>query len=383
MHCKRIWLVYLLGVVLITSCGDREKGQKAIVTPEIPVVKALSRDVDLEKEFVGQVYGIVDIPVRARVEGFLDKIHFDEGSMVKKGQLLYSIDPQPYQAKVAEAQSLLAQAKIEAVHAQNELDRIKPLAEINAVSQSDLDAAIADKGAADAAVEAARANLESSSIKLGYATIHSPINGLIGKTKAKVGEFVGRDPNPVILNTVSRIDTIRVEFYITESDYLQMAREMLSRKKEGDTTKRKSMPLRLILSDGSLYEEYGYVTFIDRGVEESTGSILIQSVFPNPNRLIRPGQFARVRAIANQVKGGIIIPQRTVVEFQGKFFVMKVSEDGKVHQHPIEISGVYRDYYLVKEGLKSGDMVVIDALQKVSDGMAIQPVETDFKSKFD
>ncbi|MEE4248318.1 MAG: efflux RND transporter periplasmic adaptor subunit, partial [Kangiellaceae bacterium] len=259
----------LLSVSIFVSCSEEQPIHQAGV-PTLPVVEVTVGEVEIEKEFVGQVYGKVDIPVRARVEGFLEGIHFDEGRKVTKGQLLYTIDAQPFQANMAQAQSGLAEAKIALVKAENDYARIKPLAEAKAVSQADLDAAIAEKGAAEAAVEAAQANVKMAEIQLSYTQIASPIDGLIGKTGARVGEFVGREPNPVILNTVSRIDTMRVDFYITESDYLRFAR-LAAQQQEQERKEQAQESLKLVLSDGSVYEELGKVDFVDRGVEESTG----------------------------------------------------------------------------------------------------------------
>ena len=217
-------LLVLIVSVLISSCNEKQKQEKQ-QPQEIQVVEVIQKDVPIYSEFVGQAYGLYDIPIRARVEGFLEGIHFSEGQGVKKGQLLYVIDAQPFIADVASQQSKVAEAKTVLVNAEKELNRYKPLAERNAVSKSDLDAAQATYDAAQASVEAAKANMKMSQINLSYTRMKSPIRGVIGRTEAKVGEFVGREPNPVILNTVSRIDTIRVQFFITEGQYLRLAKE--------------------------------------------------------------------------------------------------------------------------------------------------------------
>ncbi len=191
-----------------------------MLLPEIQVINVIKKDVPLTREFLGQVYGFQDIPIRARVEGYLLGVHFEEGYPVKKGQLLYTIDSQPFETQVASMDSKVAEARTYLVNAENELARYKPLAEINAVSKSDLDAAQASRDAAVSSLDAAQANLRMSQIQLGYTRISSPINGLIGKTEARTGEFVGREPNPVILNVVSDISKIRVEFFLTEAEYL-------------------------------------------------------------------------------------------------------------------------------------------------------------------
>jgi membrane fusion protein (multidrug efflux system) len=378
----RLLLASFAVILLLMGCKKEEKNQDP-APPKVHVVKVAQDNVGLEKEFVGQVYGKVDIPIRARVEGFLEGIHFEEGRPVKKDQLLYSIDPDPFLQAVAAAESNVAAANTELTRASNDLDRIRPLAEMNALSQRDLDAAVANKEAAEAMVDAANAGLRAERIRLGYTKLYSPINGVIGKTNAKIGEFVGREPNPVILNTVSRVDSIRVEFFITEGDYLQLAKELRKERAEGKNQNRKQEALKLILSDGSVFEEDGYVDFVDRSVGEATGSVLIQSSFPNPDKLIKPGQFARVRVVVENVENGLLIPQRSVSEFQGNFFVLKVDENNKVEQAKVEITGPYKDYYLINSGLNKEDRIVFESIQQVKSGMIISPVDTVFKSQFD
>lgn len=366
----------LIGILLIfTNCG-KTSVQNAPPKPEIAVISVTEQDVPLQRDFVGQVYGLLDIPIRARVEGYLDGIHFQEGIPVKKGQLLYTIDSQPFEAEVAANQNKVAEAQTYLINAENELARYKPLAEINAVSKSDLDQVQASRDAAEASLKAAKANLEIAQIQLGYCTMRSPINGLIGKTNARGGEFVGRDPNPVILNTVSRMDTARVEFFLTEAEFLQLAREFA----EGQGQRNKEVDLRLILADGSLYDELGAVDFVDRGVDASTGSILVQATFPNSAELLRPGMFAKVRVDFETVKNAILIPQRCIMEIQGQYSVFVVDDENIVQQRQVTAASKIGDMWLINEGLEKGDKVVVDGLQKVASGMEIQPKLTEYKS---
>ena len=369
----------IVGLALaLGNCGGAE-GPKQMPPPALPVVGVTVQEVPIEKEFVGQVYGFYDIPIRARVVGYLEGIHFNEGFPVKQGQLLYTIDPQPFEQAVAAAQSQLAESKIRAINAKSDLDRIVPLAKINAVSKSDLDAANASYDAAVEGVKAANANLRISEIELSYTRIQSPINGLIGKTNAKVGEFVGQDPNPVILNTVSRIDSVRVEFFLTEADYLRFAKEAIERGLDNNEAAR---PLRLVLGDGSIYEYTGKTDFIDRDVDPETGALLVQATFPNPKGLIRPGQFAKIRAIVTNIENGLLIPQRCVTEIQGNHFVMLVGDSGVVKQQSVQLGEKYKDYWLVQEGLEKDSRIVFEGLQKVREGMKINPQDTVFQSKF-
>ncbi|MCP4268522.1 MAG: efflux RND transporter periplasmic adaptor subunit [Candidatus Brocadiaceae bacterium] len=371
---RLLGLLLVVPVILLISCN---KGGPSLPPPpqEIPVVEVIQRDVPIYREFVGQVFGEQDIPIRARVEGFLQGIHFQEGNTVKKDQLLYSIDSQPYEAEVATQQGRLAEAKTALVKAENELRRKEPVAKTGAISLIDLDAAIADRDAATATVSAAEASLRLSEIQLGYAKIYSPLQGMIGKTEADIGEFVGRFPNPVILNTVSRIDMVNVQFYLTEAEYLTLAREYIERS-DGQS---KDRIMQLILSDGSLYDETGKADFIDSHVDADTGSMLVQASFPNPDKLLRPGMYCKVKVQLKTTKGALLVPQRCVMELQGQYSVYTVNDSNKVESRQIVVGERIADLWLIEEGLNASEKVVIEGLQYVSSGVEIKPVLTEFK----
>jgi len=324
------------------------------------------------QEFVGQVYGFKDIAIRARVEGFLEGIHFQEGSAVKKGKLLYTLESQPFEADVAAKMSKVAEAKTGLAYAESDLARIRPLAQENAVSQSDLDGAVARYDASIASLKAAQANLKAAKIQLSYTKIYSPIDGIIGKTLAKVGDFVGKNPNPVILNAVSSIDTIRVEFFITESQYLEWFRYRQKQTAEG----REQQPregLELLLADGTVYGHRGKIDFVNRDVDPTTGTLLIQASFPNPDGLLRPGLFAKVKAVVNVIKDGILVPQRCITELQGLYSVMVVGQGNKIDRREINVGPTIGEFWLVLEGLKAGEKVVYEGLQLVRDGVEVNP----------
>ena len=376
--------IFLLSLFLAfsISCGEKKAPPKLIL--DIPVVTPTVKEVAIMNDFVGQTFGYFDIAIRARVEGFLVGTHFKEGSFVKKGELLYSIDPEPFKAKVAEAEGLVAEAKTNLALAKSDLDRIRPLAEINAVAQSDLDAAESKYEAAQARLEASEASLRYAKIELGYCTIRSPIEGLIGKTEAKIGDFVGREPNPVVLNAVSRIDTIQVRFSISERKYLQLARVIAAEEaqrgnKEYNTrdtkTNNERSKIYLILADGTQYEELGKFDFSDRQVDPSTGTLLLQASFPNPSSILIPGQFARIRVAIDNVKDGILIPQRCTRELQGQYQVFTVDESNIVSTQNIKVANKMDSMWLVTEGLDASSKVVFGGIQKVSPGMEINPIE--------
>ena len=353
---------------------------------DIPVFEAQQKDIPIVDEMVGQVFGLKDIPIRARVDGYVEKISFEEGSRVEKGDLLYSIDPDPYLAEVAAQESKLAEAKTMMVNAMNELERYIPLAKMNAVSKSDLDAAQASYDASVASVQAAEANLTQARIRLGYTTITAQISGMIGATEAREGEYVGREPNPVILNTLSRIDTVRVQFSISENKYLEIARNYQGERSDEEVSQevaegRVEPLIQLILADGSIFEHLGQIDFVNSQVNANTGSLLIQASFPNPSRLLRPGLYAKVRVQVRVAENAVVIPLRCLTELQGQYSVMVVGEDNIVESRPVTIGQSKDDMVLIEEGLKAGDKVVIDALQRVQSGMLVNPVPSDFESK--
>lgn len=383
VSCKYSLMLFLL--VALTGCSEKKQVQAPV--QEITVVQVIQKDVPVYQEFVGEIYGEKDIPIRARVEGFLEGIHFEEGFKVTKGQLLYTIDQKPQEAKVNAQQSRVAEAQTMLAKAKSDLDRYKPLAEKNAVSKSDLDAKQAQYDAAVSSLEAAKSNLRSAEIELGYTKIFSPLTGIIGKTKAKVGDFVGRDPNPVILNVVSETNHVKVTFFLTESDYLEAFRELSKRKVDQNLKPEEKIErpeegkLQLILSDGSIYEHKGKVDFIDRGVDATTGSILIQGDFPNPDFILRPGMYAKVKVEFEVKKDAILIPQRCVMELQGQYSVYVLNDKNLVESRQIVPGQKMGDYWLVNEGLSANDKIVIDALQKVRTGMEISPALIEFQSK--
>lgn len=352
--------------LLIFGC---EKKTESSNIQNFKAVEVSQETVPIYKDFVGQVYGQADIPIRARVDGFVEKIHFNEGLKVTKGQLLYSIDDYPFRLDVTREQSRVSEAKIMLVNAENDLGRIQPLADLNAVSKRDLDAAVARKLAAEESLKSAEASLSLAKINLGYANVYAPITGIIGKTKAKVGEYVGKSPNPVILNTVSQIDSVIVEFFLNERDYLTLAREVID-KKPSDT-KKADLPFELYLADGQLFPYPGKFRFIDRNVDPTTGSILIQSIFPNPENLIRPGQFAKVRSMVNIIENALVIPQRCAFEVQGFFNVFVVGQDNKVVQRQVEILDSFEDKFIIRSGIDKGERVLIDGLMSVRSGQEV------------
>jgi len=337
MKLKLIGLIVCLALLFV-ACTEQKTEKAMPPPPEISIVEIKAQDVPLFLEFVGEVSGLKDIAIRARVEGFLEGVHFQEGAEINKGDLLYTLESQPFEEKVATRMSALSISS----------------------------------------VEAAEANLRASKIQLSYTKIKSPINGIIGKTQAKVGDFVGKDPNPVILNAVSQVDTILVTFFITESQYLAVARHLAQA--DSEEVENRQPNLELILIDGSVYDHKGRVDFVDRAVDTTTGAMLVQASFPNPEKLLRPGQFARVRVEVTKVKDGILIPQRCVMELQGLYNVFVVDAENKIVTREISAGPKVGSFWLIEKGLKPGEKVVYEGLQKVKVGMIVNPTVADPKS---
>lgn len=354
----------------------------------VQVIEAETRDFPLVIDLVGSTLGNQDVPIRARVDGFLETINFNEGQDVEQGQLLYTIDPQPFQQKLVEAQSMLAASETELARTQADLGRIKPLAEMKAVSEQELDSAVAQEAAARAAVRASQAGVELASIELGYTKIYAPIDGLIGLTNAKPGEYVGKEPNPVVLNTLSDIDPIRVRFSISEREYLILARGLDAEKQNAagysgaekaeveaskDKQDQERTPLTLILADGSEWPETGQADATSQAIDAATGTFKIEAVFPNPRGLLRPGQFARVRAPYQTLENVVVIPKQAVVELQGIFQVYVVDSNNVVEVATVVKGPTRGSNTVIESGLKRGQTVIVEGVQKVRPGMTVAP----------
>jgi len=380
----KAWRGLWLGAasVLLTACLADETPVAA--PPEIKVVQVLKRDTQITQDFVGQTLGSTDIPIRARVEGVLESRNFSEGRSVTEGQLLYTIDPLPFRAKVAEAEGRLAESRTMLAKSRADLARIKPLAEMKAVSQQDLDASVAQRDAALGSVQASEAQLELANIELGYASIYSPINGYIGISKAEVGEFVGAPPNTVVLNYVSLTDPIRVRFSINEREFLSLSRSLAERRRGGEDPEEEEVSQRevhLILADGSVHSHVGRVVASDAAMNPDTGTFTLEADFPNPDAIVIAGQFARARIAVDFRPGALLIPQRAVSELLGKYRVFTVDADGVVSMKSIELGPQVGRFRLVESGLEASDRIAIEGLLSLKEGAQITPKLVDFEKQ--
>jgi membrane fusion protein (multidrug efflux system) len=370
-----VWSRVIIFALALTlgACDSSDKAAGEMPPLVVRVTQATVQDVPLTMEMVGTTMGTQDVPIRTRVEGYLETMEFEEGTFVKKGDMLYTIDAQPFQAKLVAAQSELAGAQTTRAKTQSDLARIRPLAEINAVSEQDLDSAVAQEAAARAGVRAREANVELAEIELGYTEIHAPIDGLIGLTKANPGEFVGREPNPIVLNTLSDIDPIRVRFSISEREYLAMARHYSTREDRANNNEDRPNDLVLLLADGSEHPEMGRLIASAQSISTETGTYTLEAAFPNPKNVLLPGQFARVRAKYRQLDDAVVIPRKAVVEMQGRFRVYAVNQQNQVEVIEIELGPKIGNGVVINTGLKGGETIIVEGLQKVRPGMQVDP----------
>ena len=376
---RGLFLLSLGGLLLISlaACGPKSESPQQVPALGVLVAESARKDVPLSIEMVGTTLGTQDVSIRARVEGFLESMDFQEGTFVQKGDLLYTIDALPFQAKLVEAQSQLAAAQTNLAKSESDLARIRPLAEMKAVSEQDLDGSIAQEAAARAGVRASEASVELAEINLSYTRIMAPITGLIGLTKARPGEFVGRDPSPVVLNTLSDIEPIRVRFSISEREYLIMARIYLAKQDgegRGDRSGQKN-DLVLILADGSQHEHKGQAIAAAQSIDQETGTFTVDASFPNPGGLLLPGQFARIRAMYQTLEDVVVVPRQSISEMQSLSRVYVVNSSNVVEATEVELGPVTGDDVVIESGLGAGEMVIVEGLQKVRPGMTVKPMK--------
>jgi membrane fusion protein (multidrug efflux system) len=360
-------LVLALGA-LAAACGEEAPPPPPPVPVQITAVA--SRDVPVIAEFTGEVRGAEDVQVMARVAGFLQEQAYREGELVRKGDLLFVIDPKPFESAVAKAQADVAQAQAILTRATVQANRLRPLAAQNAVSKQDLDNAEASEAAATASLAGARAVLDKAQLDLGYTRVTSPMDGLAGLRQIDLGTYVGA-PQPTVLTVVSRINPVRFDFGIAESEYLALTRDMTA----GQRQARGSIALELVLADGTVFPEKGRVTVVGRGVDPTTGTLPIQAEFANPRGVLRPGQFARIRVPLRIDKSAVVVPQRAIQELQGTYNVAVVNADSTIEIRPVKVTHRVGDEWVVGSGLTPGERIVVEGLQKVRQGAKVRPVQ--------
>ena len=361
-------LAALLACAALASCKTAPPPPPP--PPAVVVAPVDVKDTPVQAEFTGEVRGGEDVEVRARVAGFLQSMNYKEGTLVRKGDLLFLIDPKPFEATVARARADVAEAKARHDRALIQVNRLRPLAAQNAVSQQDLDNAIATEEASRASQSSADAQLTTAQLDLGYTRVTSPINGMAGNRLVDVGSFVG-SPQPTVLTVVSSLDPVRFDFTISESEYLALAR---TAKSEGRSAAKDDSRLELVLADGSVHPYKGRVTVVGRGVSGETGTLPLQASFPNPGGVLRPGQFGRIRLPISTQKNAIVIPQRAVQELQGTYSVFIVGPDSVAQTREVKLANRSGSDWVVSQGLEPADRIVIEGLQKVRPGSKVRPM---------
>jgi RND family efflux transporter MFP subunit len=401
----------VMALLVSAGCSKGTQAASAPAPPEVEVVPVVQRDVPIFSEWIGTLDGMVNADIKAQVSGYLQKQEYTEGSFVKTGQLLFQIDPRPFEAVLDQAKGQLAQASGQLAQAQAQLtqaqaqvavaeanqvrtqldaDRYVPLAKQQAITQQDLDNAVqnnlaakaqvqsakaqvetarAQIQAAQASVQAATATVEAATLNLGFTRLISPIDGIAGQAQQQVGALVSPAGGPV--TTVSTVDPIKVYFTVSEREYLDFHRRYATQATVD--AERKQLRLQLILADGTVYQQNGNFYFADRQVNQGTGAIRVAGLFPNPGNVLRPGQYGRVRTSTRTQLGALLVPQRAVTELQGAYQVAVVTSDDKIEVRNVKTSDRVGSLWIIDQGVKPGERVVAEGVQKVRTGMTVRP----------
>jgi membrane fusion protein, multidrug efflux system len=366
---KRKWMLLLIvavfsSIAMLSGC-KKEVVSQARPPAEVSAIKIEPKDTPIIVEFVGQTQSSHQVEIRARVNAYLDKRTYNEGSLVRAGEVMFKLDPKPFQAQLDAEQGALAQQQARLTTARSNLARVKPLVEQDALSQKDLDDATGQEQAAAAAVETAKANVEQARLNLSYTTVSSPVTGLSSYARVQDGAYVNQANN--LLTYVAQVDPIWVNFSMSENDVLkyrgQAGRGQLIVPKQG------AWEVEVLLGDGSIYPHKGRITFADAEYNPQTGTFLVRSTMPNPQGVLRPGQFVRAHVLGAMRPKGILVPQRAVQQGSKGHFVWVVSKESKAEQRPVKVGDWMGNNWFITEGLIAGDQVVVDG------GLALRPGE--------
>jgi len=363
-------IIALVASIALTAmdCGKKETAAEG-PAPEVVVAPVEQKDVEIFTEWVGTTTGFVNAQIYPKIQGYLLKQAYKDGSVVAAGSTLFEIDPRQYKAALDQAKGQLERAQAALGKSELDVKRYTPLAAQGAVSQQELDDAIQARAANRAEVDSARATLENAQLNLAWTKVQAPIGGIAAIATAQVGDLVSPT---TLLTTVSQLEPIKVTVPISEIEYLKFAKRLGEQEETG--TAKEARPLSLILADGTTYPHPGrlYVTGLE--VTQTTGTITVQGEFPNPENLLRPGQFAKVRAVTETLNRALVIPQRAVSDLQGASMVGVVDAENKVTLKRVTLGSQTGSNYVVTEGLAPGDRVVVEGLQKIRNGIVVKPV---------
>jgi len=371
----RDFLLTIIFAVMCVSmgCGKQTQPVAPPAPPEVFVTDVVQKDVPIYSEWVGTTVGYINAQIRPRVQGYLRSRDYKEGSVVKAGDLMFTIDARQYQAALDQAIANLRQAEANLKKTQLDVARYTPLARAGAVSRQELDNAVQANLANKASVEAAQAAVQNARLNLEWTKVTAPIDGIAGISEAQIGDLV---TPTTVLATISQVDPIKVEFPISEQQYLHFAQRIRARE-EGRVTG--GPPLTLILANGGVYPEPGRFSVADRQVDLRTGTITIQALFPNPGNILRPGQYAKIRAVTKVEKHALLVPQRAVQELQGSYRVAVVGPDNTADLRPVEVGEKVGSQWIIETGLKPDERVIVAGLQKVTEGTVVnaKPLPAD------
>ncbi len=361
----------VLGTALLSGCGSHVSAASTGAPPrmKVTVERAAQTDVPVTGEWVATLDGYVNAQIQPQANGYLIRQDYREGSEVQEGQILFEIDPRPFEAALQQAQGQLGQAQAQLALAQINVNRDTPLAEAHAIAQSQLDNEIQQKAQAEAAVKTAEAAVATANLNLGFTKVRSLITGVAGQATMQVGNLVSAQS---VLTSVSQLNPIKVYFSISDSEYLALTKQ--AGMGGSDLLHGASkIPLTLTLSDGEVYPQKGRVVFVDRQLDPQTGAIRIAAAFPNPGNILRPGQFGRVNAATEVLHNAILVPQAAVNEFQGQEQVYTVAANNTVHVNNVTLGPQYGDNWVVTSGLSSGTLVITNNVQKLREGAPVTP----------
>jgi membrane fusion protein (multidrug efflux system) len=367
---KKSGMEVLLAAAAFFCCaGCKEKARPAPPPPVVEVTPVTQADVPVYHEWVGTLDGLVNANIRAQVTGYLLTQDYREGDVIKKGDLLFQIDPRPFQAVLDQANGQLSQAEARLGKTELDVKRYAPLVKDRAVSQEEYDDAVQANLEAKAAVLSAKAQVEAAQLNLGFTKITSPIDGIASIARGQIGDLVG--PASGDLTTVSTVNPIKAYYNVTEQAYINFVKNFTNQE-DVQTTLRK-LEIQLILADGTVYNEPGQIYAPDRQIGATTGALRLESLFPNPRNSLRPGQFVRVRVKFDVKRGALLVPQRAVSELQGAFQVAVVDSDNKIHIQPVTMGERSGGFWIIDHGVELGQRVVVEGLQKIREGALVNP----------